>query len=95
MIQFYYDLGVRQIHLACHRRNGVTCGCYESDALLTALSVGQEPPADRAGSGPLAYDERSALNIMKIAEQSLVFSHSNPRTLNPNHRNITDATIDA
>jgi microsomal dipeptidase-like Zn-dependent dipeptidase len=40
-------------------------------------------------------NERSALSIMEIAEKPVVFSHSNPRTLNSNHRNITYAIIDA
>jgi membrane dipeptidase len=97
MIQFYYDLGVRQMHLAYNRRNSVAGGCYESDAPLTALGVTVVRSCQRIG---LVVDcshmnERSALSIMEIAEKPVVFSHSNPRTLNSNHRNITDAMIDA
>ncbi len=96
MIQLYYDLGVRQMHLAYNRRNSVAGGCYEPDAPLTPLGAAVVRTCQQVGMvvDCSHMNERSALSIIEIAEQPVVFSHSNARALNANYRNITDAMID-
>ena len=37
MVQLFYDLGVRQIHLAYNRSNALGGGCYDDDVPLTPL----------------------------------------------------------
>ncbi|HTY55436.1 MAG TPA: membrane dipeptidase [Candidatus Binataceae bacterium] len=97
MVQLYYDLGVRQMHLAYNRGNSAAGGCYDPDAPLTPL--GKEVVGTCQQVGMMVdcshMNERSALAIMEIANKPVIFSHSNPRALNPNLRNITDAMIDA
>jgi membrane dipeptidase len=97
MIALYYDLGVRHMHLAYNRRNSVAGGCYDLDAPLTALGTEVVKTCQRVGMvvDCSHMNERSALAIMEIAEKPVIFSHSNPRSLNPNLRNITDAMVDA
>lgn len=97
MIPLYYDLGVRHMHLAYNRRNSVAGGCYDPDAPLTPLGMDVVKTCQRVGMivDCSHMNERSALAIMEIAEKPVIFSHSNPRSLNPNLRNITDAMIDA
>jgi membrane dipeptidase len=97
MVQFYYDLGVRHMHLAYNRRNSIAGGCYDPDAPLTPLGAEVVRTCQQTGMvvDCSHMNERSALRIVEIAEKPVVFSHSNPRSLNPNYRNITDAMIDA
>src|SRR5215469_15269184 len=97
MIPFYYDLGVRHMHLAYNRRNCAAGGCYDPDAPLTDLGEAVVRTCQQIGMvvDCSHMNERSALSIMEIAEKPVIFSHSNPRALNANYRNITDAMIDA
>ena len=97
MIQFYYDLGVRHMHLAYNRRNSVAGGCYDPDAPLTALGVAVVRTCQQVGMvvDCSHMNECSAVSIMEIAEKPVIFSHSNPRSLNSNYRNVTDTVIDA
>lgn len=97
MIPLYYDLGVRHMHLAYNRRNSVAGGCYEPAAPLTPLGKDVVKTCQRIGMvvDCSHMNERSAMAVMEIAEKPVIFSHSNPRALNPNLRNITDAMIDA
>jgi membrane dipeptidase len=97
MIQLYHDLGVRQMHLAYNRRNCVAGGCYDSDATLTPLGIAVVRTCQETGVivDCSHMNERSALSVMEVAKKPIVFSHSNPRVLNANLRNITDAMIDA
>jgi membrane dipeptidase len=97
MVQLYYDLGVRQIHLAYNRDNSVAGGCHGSDAPLTALGRAVVDEINRVG---LIMDcshsgTRTSLEIMERSTRPVVFSHSNAMALKRHARNVTDDQIDA
>jgi membrane dipeptidase len=96
MVQFYYDLGIRQMHFAYNRANEVAGGCYDPGAPLTRL--GAQLLAECQEVGIIVdcshVNERSAMAIMELATKPIVFSHSNVRAINSNLRNITDPMID-
>jgi membrane dipeptidase len=97
MIGLFYDLGVRQIHLAYNRNNAIGGGCYDDDVPLTAL--GRRIVAAINDAGMLMDCShtglRTSLDIMAASQAPVIFSHANPRALADNGRNITDDQIDA
>lgn len=97
MVQRYYDLGVRQIHLAYNRNNAVGGGCHDVDIGLT--DFGRQVVAEINRVGMLMdcshTGHRTSLDIMAASTRPVVFSHANPRTLVDHGRNITDEQIDA
>ena len=97
MVQFYYDLGVRQIHLAYNRNNAVGGGCHDEDIGLTEFGHQVVAEINRVG---MLMDcshtgHRTSLDIMAVSGNPVVFSHANPRALVDHGRNITDEQIDA
>jgi membrane dipeptidase len=95
MVQVYYDLGIRQMHFAYNRANEAAGGCYDPDAPLTPLGARLVAECQEVGIivDCSHINERSAMAIMEIAANPVVFSHSNVRAYNPNLRNITDTMI--
>lgn len=97
MVQLYYDLGVRQIHLAYNRNNAVGGGCHDADIGLTEF--GHEVVAEINRVGMLMdcshTGHRTSLDIMAASTRPVIFSHANPRALVDHGRNITDQQIDA
>lgn len=97
MVQLFFDLGVRQIHLAYNRNNSIGGGCYDDDVPLTAL--GRRIVAAINGAGMLMdcshTGHRTSLDIMEASTAPVFFSHANPRALEANRRNVTDEQIDA
>ncbi len=97
MVQRYYDLGVRQIHLAYNRNNSVGGGCHDEDIGLTGFGHQVVAEINRVG---MLMDcshtgHRTSLDIMAASSKPVVFSHANPRALVDHGRNISDAQIDA
>ena len=97
MLALYAELGVRQVLLAYNRANEAAGGCYEAGAPLTELGAAFVSACEEAG---IVVDcshmnEKTVMQIMRIARKPVVFSHSNVRVLNGNLRNITDDMIDA
>ncbi len=97
MVQRYYDLGVRQIHLAYNRNNAVGGGCHDVDIGLTDFGHQVVVEINRVG---MLMDcshtgHRTSLDIMATSTRPVVFSHANPRALVDHGRNITDEQIDA
>jgi membrane dipeptidase len=97
MVQLFYDLGVRQIHLAYNRNNSIGGGCYDDDVPLTAL--GRRIVAAINAAGMLMdcshTGHRTSLDIMEASTAPVFFSHANPRALEANCRNVIDEQIDA
>jgi membrane dipeptidase len=97
MVQLFYDLGVRQIHLAYNRNNAIGGGCYDDDVPLTPL--GRRIVAAINDAGMLMdcshTGHRTSMDIMAASRAPVIFSHANPRTLADNGRNIQDDQIDA
>lgn len=97
MVQLFYDLGVRQVHLAYNRNNDVAGGCYDRDMPLTPLGRRIVEAVHAAGMlmdcSHTGY--RSSLDIMSLGLGPVIFSHANPRAIKGDLRNITDEQIDA
>jgi membrane dipeptidase len=97
MVARFGALGVRQIHLAYNRNNALCGGCYDTPIGLTKL--GREIVAAINAAGILMdcshTGEKSAFDIIEVSTAPVVFSHSNPRAICNDKRNIADALIDA
>ena len=97
MVQLFYDLGVRQIHLAYNRNNSIGGGCYDQDIPLTELGRRVVRAINDAGMlmdcSHTGY--RTSLDIMAVSKAPVIYSHANPRALADNGRNIRDDQIDA
>jgi membrane dipeptidase len=97
MVQLFFDLGVRQIHLAYNRNNEIGGGCYDEDIPLSPL--GREIVAAINCAGMLMdcshTGYRTSMDIMETSSAPVIFSHANPRALEGNGRNIKDDQIDA
>lgn len=97
MVQLFYDLGVRQIHLAYNRNNSIGGGCYDQDIPLSLLGRRIVRAINEAGMlmdcSHTGY--RTSLDIMAVSEAPVIYSHANPLALADNGRNIKDEQIDA
>jgi membrane dipeptidase len=97
MVGLFYDLGVRQVHLAYNRNNAIGGGCYDTDIPLTAF--GRKVVAAINAAGMLMdcshTGHRTSLDIMEVSTAPVFFSHSNARALVDDPRNVTDEQIHA
>ncbi len=97
MVQLFADLGVRQMHLAYNRNNGVGGGCYDDDIPLSGLGREVVAAINRAGMlmdcSHTGY--RTSLDVMAVSTAPVIFSHANARALTEDGRNITDEQIQA
>ena len=97
MVRLFYDLGVRQIHLAYNRNNTIGGGCYDDDIPLSDLGRRVVEAVNEAGMlmdcSHTGY--RTSLDIMAASSAPVIYSHANPRALADNGRNIKDEQIDA
>lgn len=97
MLRLYHDLGVRQIHFAYNRDNGVGGGCHGADIGLTPF--GRRLVAEVNDVG-LIMDcshtgHRSSREIMDVSQKPVVFSHTCVHALQAHPRNVRDDQIDA
>ena len=97
MIAVYHRLGVRQMLFAYNLNNTAAGGCHDADPGLSAFGrdivaamnqVGMIVDCSHAGY-------RTTLDIMEQSSKPVVFSHSNPVSVCPHERNITDEQITA
>jgi membrane dipeptidase len=97
MIGVYYQIGVRQMLFAYNKNNALGSGCMDVDIPLTALGRAAVIEMNRLGMvidcSHTGY--RSAMQIMELSRQPVIFSHSNPRALWDHPRNIRDDQIKA
>lgn len=97
MVQLFFDLGVRQIHLAYNRNNEIGGGCHDDDVPLTPLGRRVVEAINRAGMlmdcSHTGY--RTSLDIIAASSAPVIFSHANPAALTAHGRNIKDEQIDA
>lgn len=97
-VEAFYRLGLRLMLPAYNASNQICGGCLEAgDAGLTRFGELVVDECNRVG---LLLDcthtgRRSTLDIMARSSQPVVFSHSNPRALVDNPRNIDDEQIRA
>jgi membrane dipeptidase len=97
LVSLYYRLGVRQMLTAYNRNNMAGGGCHDTDIGLTAF--GRQVIAEMNRVGMLVdcshTGYRTTMDIMEMATQPLIFSHSNPKRLRQHGRNIADDQIRA
>ena len=97
MVGVFHALGVRQVHIAYNRNNEIGGGCYDEDIPLSPL--GRQVVEAIHGNGMLMdlshTGHRTSLDIAALGLGPVIFSHSNPRNIQHDLRNITDEQIDA
>lgn len=97
MVQLYYDLGVRWMLLAYNLNNALAGGCLEDNQGLTDFGRDVVAEMERVGMvvccSHTSY--RAAREILSIATQPVIFSHSNPRVVTDHYRNIPDELMRA
>ncbi|MBS0421293.1 MAG: membrane dipeptidase [Proteobacteria bacterium] len=97
LIELYYDLGVRWMLLAYNRNNRVAGGCQDEDTGLTSFGRQALLEMERVGMQVcLSHTgHRSAREVLELASQPVIFSHSNPSAVHSHPRNIPDDLIRA
>lgn len=96
LLRILYKLGFRILGLAYQYRNVIADGCGErTDAGLSNFGVNIVKEMNELGIViDLSHVGRaSTIDVMKISEDPVIFSHSCVRTLNPHIRNISDEQI--
>lgn len=97
LIQLYYDLGVRWMLMAYNTSNRAGGGCQDEDGGLTNFGRAMVAEMERVGMLLcLSHTgHRTVREVIAIATQPLIFSHSNCAALHPHPRNIPDELIRA
>ncbi len=97
LVNFYYELGVRQMLFAYNRNNMAGSGCHDEDTGLTQF--GRQVVAEMNKVGMLIDCShtgfRTTMEAMECSSEPVIFSHSNPKDLANHERNITDDQIKA
>jgi len=97
MLALYWDLGVRQIHLAYNRNNAVGGGCHDADTRLTAFGRKVVAEINRLGMlmdcSHTGY--RTSMDILELSQRPVIFSHTCVHALKRHGRNVRDDQIDA
>jgi membrane dipeptidase len=97
MVQFYRDLGVRQMLFAYNRNNAAGGGCHDDDGGLTDFGRAVIAEMNKVGMivdvSHAGY--RTSMEAMEISQRPVIFSHSNPSAVQHHQRNIADEQIRA
>ena len=95
LISFYYDLGVRQMLLAYNKDNRASGGCMQDEIGLTDFGRQVVAEMNRVGmvvdASHMGY--RATMETFETSTAPVIFSHSNPKGVKENARNITDEQI--
>lgn len=95
-LEVFWDLGLRILQPFYNRENRMGYGCQEpNDMGLKHFGIEIVRYCNELG---ILLDcshagERTTLDMMEISEKPCVFSHSNPKALRDNPRNISDTQI--
>jgi membrane dipeptidase len=98
LVRAFHKLGVRIIQLTYNESNALAAGALESsDGGLTSLGVQAVQEMNRIGMlVDLSHaGRRASLEAIEASHHPVIFSHSNPRALQENPRNISDEQIRA
>ena len=97
MVEIYHQLGVRQMLFAYNLNNAAAGGCHDTDIRLTRFGVDILSEMNRVGmivdASHTSY--RTSMDLIERSETPVVFTHSNPASVWPHQRNITDEQIKA
>lgn len=92
MVEFYYDLGVRQMLFAYNKNNLAGGGCHDEDVGLTDFGRDVIAEMNRVGMvvdcSHTSY--RTTMEAMELSSSPTIFSHSNSRVVRDHERNIWD-----
>lgn len=95
MVEVYHSLGVRQMLFAYNLTNEAAGGCHDIDIELTAFGVEALAEMNRVGmivdASHTSY--QTSMDLIERSKTPVVFSHSNPTSVWPHQRNITDEQI--
>jgi membrane dipeptidase len=95
-VDFFYNLGIRQIQLTYNELNALGAGCTER--VDTGLSDFGVEVVHRMNDLGMLVDVshcgvRTTLDAIEVSKQPIIFSHSNCRALNDNMRCKNDEQI--
>jgi membrane dipeptidase len=97
MVEVYHALGVRQMLFAYNLNNAAAGGCHDADIALTPFGIAVLAEMNRVGmivdASHTSY--RSSMDLIERSATPVVFTHSNPASIWPHQRNITDEQIKA
>ncbi len=96
LLRIFYELGIRIIALTYNEGNAYGSGCTEpANGGLTTLGIQAVQEMNRLGivQDMTHLGERTSLDAIEVSTDPVVFTHSNPRALQENPRNITDEQI--
>ena len=96
LTRIFHRLGIRIIQLTYNERNALASGCMEpADGGLTSLGIQAVQEMNRIGVlVDLSHvGERSSLEAIEVSTDPVIFSHSNPRSVKENPRNLSDEQI--
>ncbi|WP_417432457.1 dipeptidase [Kiloniella sp.] len=97
MVAVYHALGVRQMLFAYNLGNDAAGGCHDIDIGLSNFGRNILAEMNRVGiivdASHTAY--KTSMELIESSRTPVVFSHSNPASLWPHQRNITDEQIKA
>lgn len=98
MLAVFHKLGVRIIQLTYNEGNLLGSGCLEPvDHGLTHLGIQYVRDMNRLGMlvDLTHVGERTSLDAIEHSADPVVFSHSNPKAIRDNPRNLTDEQMKA
>jgi membrane dipeptidase len=97
MVEVYHRLGVHQMLFAYNLSNAAAGGCHDTDIPLTQFGIDILSEMNRVGmivdASHTSY--RTSIDLIERSTTPVVFTHSNPTSIWPHQRNITDEQIKA
>jgi Membrane dipeptidase (Peptidase family M19) len=95
LVEIFYRLGVRWMLIAYNKNNKLGGGCMDDDTGLTAYGRHIIDEMERVGMVLCCthVGHRTALEAMEYARNPVIFSHSNPSSVYPHVRNISDELL--
>lgn len=92
LVELYYELGVRWMLIAYNRNNIAGGGCLDDDQGLTAFGRSVIEEMNRVGMVLCCTHTgyRTAREAIELSTDPVIFSHSNPRGVWDNPRNVPD-----
>lgn len=97
MVELYYDLDVRWMLIAYNKNNALGGGCQDDDQGLTEFGRRVVREMERVGMVVCCSHTgyRTTMELMELATNPVIFSHSNPFGVKEHPRNISDEVIRA
>lgn len=97
MVELFYDLGVRWMLVAYNKNNALGGGCQDKDSGLTDFGRRVIDEMNRVGMVVCCSHTgyRTSREVIDHVQAPVIFSHSNPKSMQDHPRNIGDDLIRA